>query len=81
VGPRADLDGCGESRPPPGFDPRTVQLVASRYTDCAIYMFVYASCWCFDDDNNKYNILYVVKNIKMCNIVVPRTPFGTTAPW
>jgi hypothetical protein len=22
--------------PPPGFDPRTVQLVASRYTDCAI---------------------------------------------
>jgi hypothetical protein len=22
-----------KSRPPPGFDPRTVQLVASRYTD------------------------------------------------
>jgi hypothetical protein len=22
--------------PPPGFDPRTVQPVASRYTDCAI---------------------------------------------
>ena len=22
--------------PPPGFDPRTVQSVASRYTDCAI---------------------------------------------
>jgi hypothetical protein len=22
--------------PPPGFDPRTVQVVASRYTDCAI---------------------------------------------
>jgi hypothetical protein len=22
--------------PPPGFDPRTVQFVASRYTDCAI---------------------------------------------
>jgi hypothetical protein len=22
--------------PPPGFDPRTVQLVASRYTGCAI---------------------------------------------
>ena len=22
--------------PPPGFDPRTVQLVASRYTNCAI---------------------------------------------
>jgi hypothetical protein len=33
VGPRADLVGCGKSRPPMGFDPRTVQPVASRYTD------------------------------------------------
>ena len=32
VGPRAGLDRCGKSRPPPGFDPRTVQPVASRYT-------------------------------------------------
>jgi len=23
VGPRAGLDGCGKSRPPPGFDPRS----------------------------------------------------------
>ena len=29
-------DLSGKSRPPPGFDPRTVQPVASRYTDCAI---------------------------------------------
>ena len=29
VGPRADLDRCGKSRPPPGFDPRTFQPVAS----------------------------------------------------
>jgi hypothetical protein len=36
VCPRAGLDGCGKSRPPPGFDPRTVQPVASRYTDYAI---------------------------------------------
>jgi hypothetical protein len=28
--------------PPPGFDPRTVRPVASRYTDCAIYSMVYA---------------------------------------
>ena len=29
--------GAEKSRPlPPGFDPRTVQPVASRYTDCAI---------------------------------------------
>jgi hypothetical protein len=33
VGPRAGLDRRGKSRPPPGFDPRTVQSVASRYTD------------------------------------------------
>jgi hypothetical protein len=36
IGPRAGLDGCWNSRSPPGFDPRTVQLVASRYTDWAI---------------------------------------------
>ena len=30
------LDGCRKSRPPPGFDRRTVQAVASRYTDWAI---------------------------------------------
>jgi len=36
VGPRAGLDRCGKSRPPLGFDPRTVHPVASRYTDYAI---------------------------------------------
>ena len=36
VGPRAGLDGCGKSRPPLRYDPRTVQPVASRYTDYAI---------------------------------------------
>ena len=35
--PKAGLDGCGKSRPPPpGFDHRTVQPIASLYTDCAI---------------------------------------------
>jgi hypothetical protein len=32
VARRAGLDMCGKSRPPPGFDPQTVQPVASRYT-------------------------------------------------
>jgi hypothetical protein len=35
VGLRAGLDPCGKSRPPPGFDTRTVQPVGSRYTDYA----------------------------------------------
>ena len=33
VVPRAGLDGCGKSRPTQGFDPRTVQPVASHYND------------------------------------------------
>ena len=35
VGPRPGLERCGKSRPPPGFDPRTVQPVASRSSDWA----------------------------------------------
>ena len=35
VGPRASLDRW-KILPPPGFDPRTVQPVASRYKDYAI---------------------------------------------
>ena len=33
VGPRDGLDGCGKSRHTLRLDPRTVQLVASRYTN------------------------------------------------
>ena len=33
LGLRAGLGWCGKSRHPLGFDPRTVQPVASRYTD------------------------------------------------
>ena len=33
AGPRAGLDGKYRPVPPLGFDPRTVQPVASRYTD------------------------------------------------
>ena len=35
MGPRAVVDLCRKSRPPPGFDHRTVQPVTSRYTDYA----------------------------------------------
>jgi len=43
VGPRVGVDGCGKSLPPPGFDPRTVQPVASRYTDWVIPVHTGAS--------------------------------------
>ena len=34
IGPRTGLDGAENlAPPPPGFDPRTVQPVASRYND------------------------------------------------
>ena len=36
VDPRAGLDGCGKSRPHRDSIPRTVQPLASRYTDYAI---------------------------------------------
>ena len=34
-GPQSRSGQLRRISPPPGFDPRTVQLVASRYTDCA----------------------------------------------
>ena len=49
VGPTAGLDRCEKSRPPPGFDPQTIQLVASRYTDWAtgpvlwVYLYIIQS--------------------------------------
>jgi hypothetical protein len=36
MGPRSLWTGAENLAPPPGFDPRTVQPVASRYTDWAI---------------------------------------------
>jgi hypothetical protein len=36
VGHRTGMDRYGKSRPPPGFDPRTVHTVASRYNGYAI---------------------------------------------
>ena len=45
VGPRDGLDGCRKSRPPPGFDPRTVQPVASRYTDWTVAACTFLIAW------------------------------------
>jgi len=35
-GPRTGLNWCGKPPPPTGFDPPTIQPVASRYTDWAV---------------------------------------------
>jgi hypothetical protein len=35
-GPKRHSGRMRQNSPPPGFDPLTVQPVASRYTDCAI---------------------------------------------
>jgi hypothetical protein len=43
VGPKAGLDGCGRSRPPPGFDSRTLNPVTGCSTDWAITAHVYNS--------------------------------------
>ena len=39
MGLKAGLDGCGETRPPPGFDLRIFQPIASRYAYCAVPAF------------------------------------------
>jgi len=39
-GPEDRLDGCGKSRPPLGFDHRSVQPVASRYTETRSFVAV-----------------------------------------
>ena len=43
--------------PPPGFDPRTVQPVASRYTDWAILVHGFCEFWSFCNGVIKYSVL------------------------
>ena len=43
-GPRAVLD-CRKISPPPGFEPRTIQPIASRYTDWAILAHYIFGFW------------------------------------
>jgi hypothetical protein len=57
VGPRAGLDGPKISTPP-GFDPRTVQPVVSRYTDWANYQ----SAPCHNPEN-----FFFHHNLEKCN--------------
>ena len=73
VGPRAGLDKCEKISPLPGFDPRTVQPVASRYTEYAtqpyiyIYIYIYANLLYtlqiitnYSMNNNTYILLFML---------------------
>jgi hypothetical protein len=61
-GPQGRSGGVRKISPPLGFDPRSVQPVAIRYTDCAI-----PALWYCNNNSNTYyyykwvpNLLYVV---------------------
>jgi hypothetical protein len=77
VGSRARLDGCGKSRPPLGFDPQTVQPVASRYTCPSI---------CTYTRNVMTAHCYWVSFSAQYNVLLPHTtsslfpPNATTCP-
>jgi hypothetical protein len=65
LGPRVGLDMCGKISPPPGFDPRTFQPVASRYTDYAIpahktYRKAYLSFYLNTTKNARNSDLYTI---------------------
>ena len=45
MGPKAGMERHGKSRPPPGFDPQTLQPVASRYTNYAIPAHIWSLYW------------------------------------
>jgi len=44
VGPRTGLDRCGKLASPPGFDPQTIQPIASCYTDWYILAYLLDMC-------------------------------------
>jgi len=44
VGPRTGLDRCGKLASPPGFDPQTIQPIASCYTNCSILAYLLGVC-------------------------------------
>ena len=72
VGPRAGLDRCGKSRPPPGFDPRTFQSVESRYTDWVIP----APDW------GKHLTLKTAECLRLRNDgVIPPLSYTSFSPW
>ena len=82
VGPRARLDECGNSRPPPGFDPRTVHPGASRYTDWAIpaHSIQWVSGIKWGGGREVNHSLLLVSRLRM-NGAVPLLPIYAFMAW
>ena len=59
-GPRAGMDRCEISRPPLGFDSRTVQPAASRYTDYATRPTIYK----YQDQNFARHTIWGLLRVK-----------------
>jgi hypothetical protein len=65
VGARVGLGGRRKSQPPEGFDPRTVQLVASGYTAWAIPVHYWTLSSTLKKEYTRYlNIFYYVYHLK-----------------
>ena len=65
MGLRPGLDWCGKSRLPPGFDPRTVQPIGSRYTDYATRPTVSEN----NSDKSLNTVPLVVSFVLFCFVV------------
>ena len=69
VGPRAGLDGCAKPHPPSGFDPQTIQPIASCYTDWATRAQQYTYCillYLYKYTKNKQKLFHTSFNYQKC---------------
>ena len=55
--PRAGLDWCGKSRPSQGFDPRTIQPLASPNIPTTVPQPTHRCTW---ENNIRKDLIYVV---------------------
>ena len=83
LGPKARLDGCRISRPPPGIDSRIVQHAASRYTGCAIPARAewmngtnFVKRWYSSFQNFIQIIMWFTCNFQLCWNTIPESDVG-----
>jgi hypothetical protein len=82
VDPRAGLDGCRKSRPPPGFDPRTILPMASHYTDYAIPApNLHEHRLCKVDYKPMFIMCWQIQNLIMAEGLKYRDACKRAVPW